>query len=63
MNGAPQKSPKSRCSWDFVFRAEDPWATGFSHGIRRVIAFVLLCIGMQITWNGAEAMLKTLLRP
>lgn len=29
-----------------------------AHGILRVIAFVLLCIGMQITWNGAEAMLK-----
>jgi multiple antibiotic resistance protein len=34
-----------------------------AHGIRRVIAFVLLCIGVQITWNGAEAMLRTLLRP
>jgi multiple antibiotic resistance protein len=31
------------------------------HGILRVIAFVLLCIGVQITWNGLEAMLKTLL--
>jgi len=28
------------------------------HGILRVIAFVLLCIGVQITWNGVEAMLK-----
>ena len=34
-----------------------------AHGIRRVIAFVLLCIGVQITWNGAEALLRTLLRP
>jgi multiple antibiotic resistance protein len=31
------------------------------HGVLRVIAFVLLCIGVQITWNGMEAMLKTLL--
>jgi multiple antibiotic resistance protein len=31
------------------------------HGVQRVIAFVLLCIGVQITWNGVEAMLKTLL--
>jgi multiple antibiotic resistance protein len=31
------------------------------HGILRVIAFVLLCIGVQITWNGVEAMLKTVL--
>jgi multiple antibiotic resistance protein len=35
-----------------------------AHGILRVIAFVLLCIGVQITWNGAETMVKTLfLRP
>jgi len=32
-----------------------------AHGILRVIAFVLLCIGVQITWNGMEAMLKTVL--
>jgi multiple antibiotic resistance protein len=32
-----------------------------AHGILRVIAFVLLCIGVQITWNGAEAMVKKLL--
>jgi len=32
------------------------------HGIRRVIAFVLLCIGVQITWNGVDAMLKTVLK-
>lgn len=29
-----------------------------AHGILRVIAFVLLCIGVQITWNGVEVMLK-----
>jgi len=33
-----------------------------AHGILRVIAFVLLCIGVQITWNGIEAMLKTVLQ-
>ena len=33
-----------------------------AHGILRVVAFVLLCIGVQITWNGVEAMLKTILR-
>ncbi len=32
-----------------------------AHGVLRVIAFVLLCIGIQITWNGVAAMLKTLL--
>lgn len=33
-----------------------------AHGILRIIAFVLLCIGVQITWNGAQALLKTVLR-
>ncbi len=31
-------------------------------GVERVISFVLLCIGVQIAWNGLESMLKTLLR-
>jgi multiple antibiotic resistance protein len=34
-----------------------------AHGILRVIAFVLLCIGVQITWNGVDALMKTVLRP
>jgi multiple antibiotic resistance protein len=33
-----------------------------AHGILRVIAFVLLCIGVQITWNGVEALLKTIVK-
>jgi multiple antibiotic resistance protein len=33
-----------------------------AHGILRVISFVLLCIGVQITWNGVAALLKTILR-
>jgi multiple antibiotic resistance protein len=32
------------------------------HGILRVIAFVLMCIGVQIAWNGAEVLLKSLLK-
>jgi multiple antibiotic resistance protein len=32
-----------------------------AHGILRVIAFVLLCIGVQIMSNGIEALLKTAL--
>ena len=28
------------------------------HGILRVIAFVLLCIGVQISWNGVEMMVR-----
>jgi multiple antibiotic resistance protein len=33
-----------------------------AHGILRVIAFVLLCIGVQIMSNGIEALLKTALQ-
>jgi multiple antibiotic resistance protein len=34
-----------------------------AHGLLRVTSFVLLCIGVQITWNGVAALLKTLLKP
>jgi multiple antibiotic resistance protein len=30
-----------------------------AHGILRVIAFIMLCIGVQIAWNGLAALLKT----
>jgi multiple antibiotic resistance protein len=33
-----------------------------AHGILRVIAFVLLCIGVQITTNGVQAVVKTMLK-
>jgi multiple antibiotic resistance protein len=33
-----------------------------AHGVLRVIAFVLLCIGVQIMWNGIETLLKAALR-
>lgn len=33
-----------------------------AHSMLRVIAFVLLCIGVQITWNGVQALLKTALK-
>ncbi len=29
------------------------------HGILRVIAFILLCIGVQIAWNGMQGLIKT----
>ena len=33
-----------------------------AHGILRVIAFILLCIGVQIAWNGlADLLLMPLL--
>jgi multiple antibiotic resistance protein len=51
----------------FLSYAYAPWITRrmspqTAHGILRVIAFVLLCIGVQITWNGVQAMLKTVLK-
>jgi multiple antibiotic resistance protein len=33
-----------------------------AHGILRIVAFVLVCIGVQITWNGVESLLKALLK-
>jgi len=34
-----------------------------AHGILRVVAFILLCIGVQIAWNGLADLLGKLLRP
>jgi multiple antibiotic resistance protein len=34
-----------------------------AHGILRVIAFILLCIGIQIAWNGLSALLATVVKP
>lgn len=34
-----------------------------AHGILRVIAFILLCIGTQIAWNGLAALLATVIKP
>jgi multiple antibiotic resistance protein len=33
-----------------------------AHGILRVVAFILLCIGVQIAWNGLSALLTPLLQ-
>jgi len=33
-----------------------------AHGVLRVIAFVLLSIGVQITWNGVESLLKSVFK-
>jgi multiple antibiotic resistance protein len=32
-----------------------------AHGILRIVAFILLCIGVQIAWNGLSALLGSLL--
>jgi multiple antibiotic resistance protein len=29
-----------------------------AHGILRIIAFVLFCIGVQISWNGVQALIR-----
>ena len=34
-----------------------------AHGILRVVAFILLCIGVQIAWNGLSVLIGNLLRP
>ncbi len=33
-----------------------------AHGILRVVAFILLCIGAQIAWNGLSALLATIIK-
>jgi multiple antibiotic resistance protein len=33
------------------------------HGVVRVIAFILLCIGAQIAWNGLQQLIRTVMRP
>lgn len=37
-------------------------STSTAHGILRVTAFIMLCIGVQIAWNGLSVLLKTLLK-
>jgi multiple antibiotic resistance protein len=32
-----------------------------AHGILRIIAFVLFCIGVQISWNGVHAMIRVVM--
>jgi multiple antibiotic resistance protein len=34
-----------------------------AHGILRVMAFILLCIGVQIAWNGLAVLLVAVIRP
>jgi multiple antibiotic resistance protein len=37
-------------------------APSTAHGILQVIAFILFCIGVQIAWNGLDALLKPLIQ-
>jgi multiple antibiotic resistance protein len=32
-----------------------------AHGVLRVVAFILFCIGVQIAWNGLSLLLRDLL--
>lgn len=34
-----------------------------AHGILRVVAFILMCIGVQIAWNGLSVLLKDVIHP
>lgn len=34
-----------------------------AHGILRIVAFILLCIGVQIAWNGISSLLSTIIKP
>lgn len=52
------------CIAVFVFYAYAPLITArispsTAHGILRVIAFILFCIGVQIAWNGFSALEKS----
>jgi multiple antibiotic resistance protein len=37
-------------------------APSTAHGILRVIAFILFCIGVQIAWNGLAALIRPLIQ-
>lgn len=49
-------------SYTYAPRITQKIAPTTVQGILRVIAFVLLCIGVQIAWNGLETMLKVVLK-
>ncbi len=53
------------CGLVYLCYAYAPTLTRFiapttAHGILRVIAFILLCIGAQIAWNGTASLINTL---
>jgi multiple antibiotic resistance protein len=45
-------------SYTYAPRITQKIAPQTIHGMLRVIAFVLLCIGVQIAWNGLESMVR-----
>jgi multiple antibiotic resistance protein len=44
-------------------RLADRISPSTAHGILRVMAFILLCIGVQIAWNGLAPLLSGLIHP
>ncbi|HEV2647106.1 MAG TPA: MarC family protein [Acidobacteriaceae bacterium] len=44
-------------------RIADRISPSTAHGVLRVMAFILLCIGVQIAWNGLAPLLSSLLHP
>jgi multiple antibiotic resistance protein len=45
-------------SYSYAPRITQRIAPQTVHGIFRVIAFILLCIGVQIAWNGLELLIR-----
>jgi multiple antibiotic resistance protein len=46
-------------SYRYAMRITQKIAPPTVHGILRVIAFILLCIGVQIAWNGVQTLLHS----
>jgi multiple antibiotic resistance protein len=49
-------------SYAYAPKITDRISPQTSHGILRIIAFVLLCIGVQISWNGVQALMRIALK-
>jgi len=50
-------------SYAYAPRIANRISPSTAHGILRVIAFILLCIGVQIAWNGLVPLLSSVIHP
>jgi multiple antibiotic resistance protein len=50
-------------SYAYAPRIANRISPSTAHGILRVIAFILLCIGVQIAWNGLVPLLASVIHP
>lgn len=50
-------------SYAYAPRITQAISPSTAHGILRVIAFILLCIGVQIAWTGVQSLFLTLIKP